>query len=314
MVLEIAMCAYVTEYLDYINICDIIYTVYTRNSACIPAHSQHTLNTVMKAIAFFVFIVTTIFCSAQTTPTPIYPVYPSAVVDATENIRAEGHIIHGEGTDCWEYEFIVIPTGDARGATIFRVTFDWHGILPNGFKIPVLTEVGRPFVYPAYPLGGAGWWQYEDGTKVYYGELGAGTTTKFFYAWSWIDELGREKWSTVVTWGEGAGIDHVGTQIDRSQFATRPGEPRELGFRILDIYTRNGKPILGILSEEKAQFTLEASPNLKTWRPISSTFETLPELDTWIDGVWFNVMIVEPIPEHGISFGKTQFFRLRTLP
>ena len=284
------------------------------------AHSQYTLNRVMKANAIFFSLLATILfyfglsCSAQTTPTPVYPVCPSAVVDATENIRAEGHIIHGEGSECWEYEYIVIPTGDARGATIFRVTFDWHGILPNGFKMPVLTEVGRPFVYPAYPLGGAGWWQYEDGTKVYYGELGAGTTTKFFYAWSWIDELGREKWSTVVTWGQGAGIDHVGTQIERSQFATRPGEPRELGFRILDIYTRDGKPVLGILADEKAQFILEASPNLKNWRPIATYREVLPELDAWIDGVWFKVMIDEPIPENGISFGEKQFFRLRTSP
>jgi hypothetical protein len=268
---------------------------------------------------FFSIITTILFyfglsCSAQTIPTPIYPVYPSAVVDATENFRAGGNIIHGEGTECWEYEHIVIPTGDARGAIIYRITFNWHGILPNGFKMPVLTEIGRQFAYPAYPSINSGIWQYEDGTKEFYGEMWGGAQTAFFYAWSWIDDLGREKWSTVVTWGQGAGINHAGTQIERSQFATRPGEPRELGFRILDIYTRDGKPILGILSDEKSQFTLEASSSLKTWRPISSTFEALPELDAWIDGVWFKVMIAEPIPENGISFGEKQFFRLRTSP
>jgi hypothetical protein len=273
----------------------------------------------MKAITLFLSLITAIFsittavCSAQT-PTIVYPVYPDTVVTATENIRSTNTVINGEGTECWEYEHIVIPTGGTKGAAVFRVTFDWHGILPQGFKMPIITEVGPLNSYPYYPLSHNGYWEYENGTKEYYGEVTLSATHKaFFYAWSWLDSMGREKWSTVVTWGEGAGVDQVGTQIDRSQFATRASEPRDLGFRILDIYTRDGKPVLGVFADEKAEFALEASPDLKNWRSIASNLEALPELDTWLDGVWFKSIILEPIPENGVSFGQKQFFRLRKL-
>ncbi|MFM2383871.1 MAG: hypothetical protein RIQ72_443, partial [Candidatus Parcubacteria bacterium] len=65
--------------------------------------------------------------------------------------------------------------------------------------------------------------------------------------------------------------------------------------------------------DEKVEFTLEASTDMRTWRPISSTVEAIPELDTWLDGVWFKSMLVKPIADHWMGFGQKQFFRLRKL-
>lgn len=246
---------------------------------------------------------------ATAAPKVTYPVIGVALRNQQNQVEDQ-NFVGSEWIEMWsgEYITVTIPSLTNKGA-MFHVSFRQMSGLP-GFYEPVLNQfqVGLQISQTSE----IGWYEYMDGSRETYGSTTIYGQNLYFYSWSWWSDVGWQ-WSTVVAWGTGSGIDNPGTELDRTHFGTIPGEPREYGFIVTELYLdANKKPILGIFYDSAAGFSLQSSGNLSQWLNTTSTLQEYPELTFYQGGVEFKTSLMFPVPASGQpTFGPKQFFRLK---
>ncbi len=261
-----------------------------------------------KLIQIVIATILAILCLSAADAAVNYPVIsPNLRAQITQAQEAD-IFVGGEWTELWQGDRLAIAVPySPNGGYLLEVQFlDMPGL--PGYRKPVLSTT----VLSIHPAQDVGYYQFADGTKEYYGSNSNLNGVKtFIYAWSWYDNLGYERWSVTVTYGDGADIYEPGMEIDRAQFGTIPGEPRELGFQTVAMEMAGTQPVIGIFVDAEAEFILEGSTDLRSWHPLESTVEAVPDSETSYGGVDFRGGLVYPTAPTPQGFGTKHFFRLK---
>lgn len=220
-------------------------------------------------------------------------------------------VIHYQG------ENMAVPNSSYPGkAELFTVEFKPTTI--NGLMDPVLKFHGNPGKTPLTVTNGQEY-KYWPEYDVYerWGWTEWAGQMLLFYAWSnWDFETDTEYWSLVMTWGPKAFYDDPGDVIDRAQFPTVAGEPRENGFQLIDFKLRqngvgwNKMILFWDLDLNFDKFEIQSSSDLKTWKHVYGMFNYDKDQVMNIGGVNFAIMTVDLSGEYGPDFGNRAMFRI----